>query len=209
MNKSAVITAPADTRVPAVAPDDTAEAWTLLDKLAAIADRATKGDGLPAEMAEKLDALARSAREHGPVIQHPAWCARGDACHSDMQWEPDVVSVYHEATLFEMPADGGWVAARPGDRYQVHLMLAENYRPDGTVERDAVRLYVETPWQGGDGLHGAQLEKFTAALALAGQLAAMSPESTPTHPDVAGCDCCTSWEVTDPSIRITRGPTPD
>lgn len=170
-----------------------ADAWTLLDKLAAIARRASRG-GLPSEMAQKLDALAEAARTHGPVIEHPSWCDRGDACLSDMEWDEGVLSVYHETTLFEMYE--GDTKFNSGHRWYVQLLQAENYMPDGTVMRDAVRLYVDVP-PNNDGLHGVQLERFARAVALGGHLATGSPPASPNHPDVAhcGCETCSPDEV--------------
>lgn len=183
-----------------------ADPRSLLDALAAIATRATKSGGLPADMADRLDALADAAREHTPVIEHPTWCDRGDACRIDRdEWDEGVISVYHETVLFELVE--GDTKYSVGNRWCVELMQVENYLSDGSVERGQACLYVDVPPHN-DGLHGVQLERFTRAVAAAGHLAAGSPPASPTHPDVARCGCETCLP-SDPTIRVTRGPVPD
>jgi hypothetical protein len=145
-----------------------ADAYTLLDQLAVVADRAAKlGGALPPDMAEKMDALADAARRQGPVITHPAWC---DRVHCFSEPEPDgTISVGHLRVLLEeFDCDVHVPGMRPEARVQV--IRYDNYYPDGSVDSEGAVMFVDVPQH--NEFMGPAAHRFARAVAVAGELIA-------------------------------------
>jgi hypothetical protein len=191
MSNSAVTTAPADTRdlaamLPAGADPsdyvigsasglpvrkltllDEADADTLLDKLAAIAHRATMGDGLPADMADKLQAIVDAARTHLPVIEHPAWCDR-KYCFSEVEPNGTVSVGHHRVLLEEFDCDVHVPGMHP--ERLVTVIRFDNYYPDGSIDSEGAVMFLDIPRDGE--FVGAQARRYARAVAVAGELVA-------------------------------------
>lgn len=143
-----------------------ADADTLLDQLALIASRAVKlGGALPADMAEKMDALADAARRQGPVIVHPAWC---DRVHCFSEDEPDgTVSVGHHRVLLEEYACDVHIPGMRPERL-VTVIRFDNYYPDGSIDSEGATMFLDVPVHGE--FIGAAARRYARAVAVAGEI---------------------------------------